>query len=104
MILPGGTLSGKSALNKLNIALIGAHGCGYQHYRSLESENVVAICDVHAGNMALAAEQYPKAKQYIDCKGEAQVARAAGCETLTERISSIVKREKRLAERGERFS
>jgi predicted dehydrogenase len=66
LILPTGVISGNSSLDKLNIALIGAHGRGSQHYGSLESENVVAICDVHAGNMALAATQYPKAKQYTD--------------------------------------
>jgi len=66
LILPGGMLSGQSPSDKLNIALIGAHGRGSQHYRALESENVVAICDVHAGNMALAAKQYPNAKQYTD--------------------------------------
>lgn len=66
IILPGGYLSGRSPSDKLNIALIGAHGRGSQHYRTLESENVVAICDVVADNMALAAKQYPNAKQYID--------------------------------------
>ena len=66
MILPGSIQAVQGVQDKLNIALIGAHGRGSQHYRSLESENVVAICDVHAGNMALAATQYPKAKQYTD--------------------------------------
>jgi len=66
LILPGSIRAAKGIQDKLNIALIGAHGRGSQHYRSLESENVVAICDVHAGNMALAAAQYPEAKQYTD--------------------------------------
>ena len=66
LILPGSLRAGSSATDKLNIALIGAHGRGSQHYRSLEGENVVAICDVYAGNMALAATQYPHAKQYTD--------------------------------------
>jgi len=66
IILPGGILSGGSPSDKLNIALIGAHGRGSQHYRVLESQNVVAICDVHGENMALAAKQYPNAKQYVD--------------------------------------
>jgi predicted dehydrogenase len=66
IILPGGVMSGKAPSDKLNIALIGAHGRGSQHYRSLENDNVVAIVDVHAGNMALAAKQYPNAKQYTD--------------------------------------
>ena len=66
IILPSGFLSGQTATNKLNIALIGAHGRGSQHYGSLKDQNVVAICDVNADNMALAAKEYPKAKQYID--------------------------------------
>lgn len=66
MILPGSILSGKGANDKLNIALIGAHGRASQHYASLSGENVVALCDVDAGNMALAASKYPNARQYTD--------------------------------------
>ena len=66
IILPGGVLAGKGPNDTLNIALIGAHGRGSQHYGSLKDQNVVAICDVHAENMALAASEYPKAKQYTD--------------------------------------
>jgi predicted dehydrogenase len=66
IILPGSVLAGKSPNDTLNIALIGAHGRGSQHYESLKEQNVVAICDVHADNMALAAKEYPNAKQYID--------------------------------------
>jgi predicted dehydrogenase len=66
IILPAGFISGQSASGKLNIALIGAHGRGSQHYGSLKDDNVVAICDVHADNMALAAKQYPNARQYTD--------------------------------------
>ena len=66
IILPAGFISGQSANNKLNIALIGAHGRGSQHYGSLKDQNVVAICDVNADNMALAAKEYPKAIQYTD--------------------------------------
>jgi predicted dehydrogenase len=65
-MLPGGILAGNRANNKLNIALIGAHGRGRHHYAILREENVVAICDVHADNMALAAAEFPKAKQYTD--------------------------------------
>jgi predicted dehydrogenase len=66
IILPGGFLSGQNAISKLNIALMGAHGRGSQHYNSLREQNVVAICDVNADNMALAAKEYPNAKQYTD--------------------------------------
>lgn len=65
-ILPNGTLAGKGAGGKLNIALIGAHGRANQHYHDLKTQNVVALCDVNADNMAIAAKEFPKAKQYID--------------------------------------
>lgn len=65
-ILPGGTLAGKGAGGKLNIALIGAYGRAKQHYPTLSTQNIVAICDIHAGNMALAAKQFPNAIQYTD--------------------------------------
>lgn len=65
-LLPSGTLAGKGAGGKLNIALIGAHGRASQHYKNLKNENVVAICDVNAGNLALAAKEFPGAKQHID--------------------------------------
>jgi predicted dehydrogenase len=67
IILPSGTLFGANApSNKLNIALIGAYGRGKRHWDSISSENIVAICDVHGKNLALAAEKFPKAKQYFD--------------------------------------
>jgi predicted dehydrogenase len=65
-ILPSGTQAGNGAGGKLNIALIGAHGRASQHYKNLKTQNIVAICDVNADNMALAAKQFPNAKQYID--------------------------------------
>ena len=67
IILPSGSLLGANApSNKLNIALIGAHGRGMQHWNSISSENIVAICDVHGKNLDLAAERFPKAKKYFD--------------------------------------
>ncbi len=48
LILPSGVVSGKNApSNKLNIALIGAHGRATAHYRGLAKENVVALCDIN---------------------------------------------------------
>ena len=66
MILPTGVLAGKGTVNKLNIALIGAHGRGSSFYKSLKEENLVALCDVHEGNMALAVKEFPNAKRYTD--------------------------------------
>jgi predicted dehydrogenase len=65
-ILPSGTLAGNGAGGKLNIAIIGAHGRAAQHYNQLKTQNIVALCDVNAGNMALAAKEFPKARQYVD--------------------------------------
>lgn len=67
LILRSGILRGADApSNKLNIALIGAWGRASQHYDSISSENIVALCDVDEKHLALAAERFPGAKHYID--------------------------------------
>ncbi|MCF7848059.1 MAG: Gfo/Idh/MocA family oxidoreductase [Kiritimatiellales bacterium] len=65
-ILPSGTMAAKGPGGKLNIALIGAYGRAKQHYRDLKTQNVVAICDINAENLAIAAKEFPQAKQYKD--------------------------------------
>lgn len=67
LILPSGTFaSAKSPSNKLNIALIGAHGRATAHYEGIASENIAALCDVDEEHLALAAERFPEAKHYVD--------------------------------------
>jgi predicted dehydrogenase len=67
VILPSGTLCGaNSPSNKLNIALIGAHGRARAHYKSVSTENVVALCDVDEDSIAIAAKEFPGAKHYFD--------------------------------------
>jgi predicted dehydrogenase len=67
MILPASSVLGaNTANNKLNIALIGAHGRGQAHWDGISGENIVALCDVNEEHLALAAERFPKAKQYVD--------------------------------------
>lgn len=67
LILPSGIVRGNTPpSSKLHIALIGAHGRASGHYGWLESENVVALCDVVADNTKLALERFPKANTYID--------------------------------------
>jgi predicted dehydrogenase len=67
LILPSRRMYGADAANnKLNIALIGAYGRATAHYDGLAAENVVALCDVDEEHLALAAEKFPKAKQYVD--------------------------------------
>ncbi len=67
MVLPSGTLFGASKpSDKLNIALIGAHGRAVAHYDFLSTQNVTAICDVDETHLDLAAMKFPKAKRYVD--------------------------------------
>jgi len=67
LILPSGTRAGADApSNKLNIALIGAWGRAKAHYPGLKKENVVAICDVDEDHLALAAQEFPGARKYVD--------------------------------------
>ncbi|MEX0321696.1 MAG: Gfo/Idh/MocA family protein [Puniceicoccaceae bacterium] len=67
MILPTGTIFGASTPNnRLNVALIGAHGRARAHYETLRDENVVAICDINSNNIEIAAKEFPKAKIYED--------------------------------------
>src|SRR5262245_50632922 len=49
---------------KLNIAGIGIGGMGAADLRSVESENIVALCDVDWKYAAKTFERYPQAKRY----------------------------------------
>jgi len=67
MILPGGSLLGAGApSNKLNVALIGTWGRALAHFRTISSENIVALCDINENHIASAAKRFPKAKHYVD--------------------------------------
>jgi predicted dehydrogenase len=66
LVFNGPLLGATSPNNKLNIALLGAHGRASQHYGGLKGENIVALVDINAKNMALAAKVFPEAKQYVD--------------------------------------
>ena len=67
VILPSGTLRGANTpSNKLNVALIGAWGRAKAHYSAIKDENVVALCDVNEDHLALAAKEFPQAKNYVD--------------------------------------
>ncbi|MCK4565521.1 MAG: Gfo/Idh/MocA family oxidoreductase, partial [Verrucomicrobia bacterium] len=59
-------VAGASPNEKLNIAIIGVGGRGKANINGVKHENIVALCDVHAGNLAQAAKQFPKAKTYVD--------------------------------------
>lgn len=51
---------------KLNLAVIGVAHQGASDLSQLESENVVALCDVDATYLAAAAQKHPGAKTYSD--------------------------------------
>ena len=59
-------LRGQNLNEKLNIAIIGTGGRGGGNMNSVSSENIVALCDVHAASLAGAAEKHPKARKVSD--------------------------------------
>ena len=65
-ILKDGILTGQSLNNKLNIAIIGTGNRGKGNMEGVNSENIVALCDVDKNNLAEASKQFPSAKTYID--------------------------------------
>jgi len=52
--------------DKLNIAGIGVGGRGASDLAGVESENIVALCDVDEKRAARTFEKYPRAKKYRD--------------------------------------
>jgi predicted dehydrogenase len=69
MILPARVLGrdgGPSANNRLNIAGIGVGGQGAANLRQLESENIVALCDVDWNHAAGTFKRYPNARRFKD--------------------------------------
>ncbi len=65
LILPSGIVSGQSSPNnKLNIALIGTGGRAIDHFKSVEGENIVALCDVDSNHLAKAALRFSGATHY----------------------------------------
>ena len=66
-ILKSGILkAGNSPNGKLNIAGIGVGGRGAADLNGVKRENIVALCDVNANNLAAAAKRFPGAKTYTD--------------------------------------
>jgi predicted dehydrogenase len=57
---------GRNLNDKLNLAIIGAGGRGADNMRSVESENIVILCDVNEANLNAAAEKYPNARKIVD--------------------------------------
>ena len=69
-ILPSNVIAGfghKPPSDKLNIAGIGVGGMGHNNLRNMETENIVALCDVdrkYAGRNSFT--RWPLAKKYMD--------------------------------------
>lgn len=68
-ILPSNVIAGlghKAPSDKLNIAGIGVGGRGFANLKELESENIVALCDVDWNYSQRVFDYFPKAKKYRD--------------------------------------
>lgn len=57
---------GRNLNEQLNVAIIGSGGRGAANMRSVESENIVAVCDVNAANLGFGAQRHPNAKKFTD--------------------------------------
>src|SRR4051794_4379768 len=69
MVLPAAVLglrAGTSPNGKVNIAGIGIGGQGASDLSNMETENIVALCDVDQNHAAHVFKKYPQAKQFTD--------------------------------------
>ena len=65
-ILQAGSARTYAANEKLNIAAVGAGGQAAGDIRKVDSQNIVALCDVDWQRAAGSFERYPNAKQFKD--------------------------------------
>ncbi|HWI55774.1 MAG TPA: Gfo/Idh/MocA family oxidoreductase, partial [Bacillota bacterium] len=69
MVVPASVLGLRGATSpnsKLNLAGIGIGGQGASDLSHMESENIVALCDVDQNHAAHTFKKYPNAKQFTD--------------------------------------
>lgn len=66
MILRSGSARTYAANEKLNIAAIGAGGQAAGDIRQVDSENIIALCDVDWNRAAGSFQRYPNAKRFRD--------------------------------------
>jgi len=59
-------LAARSPNEKLNLACIGVANKGADNINNLQTENIVALCDVDSLNLGKMIERFPKAKTYVD--------------------------------------
>ncbi len=86
-------LRGQNLNNKLNVAVVGCGGRGGGNMNEVgKTENIVALCDVFASNVAKAAEKFSQAKKYEDFRklfDDAKSFDAVVCRT-TEHTHALV--------------
>jgi predicted dehydrogenase len=56
----------RPAQDKLNLAVVGCGGQGFENLRQVSGENIVALCDVDERRAAEAFEKFPKARRFRD--------------------------------------
>jgi len=56
----------QASSDKLNIACVGVGGMGFGNMCNMDTENIVALCDVDFNYAAKAVEKFPNAKRYTD--------------------------------------
>jgi predicted dehydrogenase len=59
-------LRGRNLNEKLDIVVIGTGGRGGSNLRSVESENIVGVCDVNENNLAFGRNRHPNAAAFND--------------------------------------
>ena len=62
----GKSLRGASPNENLNIGVIGVSGRGGEDLKGVQSQNIVALCDIDSNNLSAAAKRFPEAKTYSD--------------------------------------
>jgi predicted dehydrogenase len=64
----GGSVLGKAANEKVNVAIVGVGGRGRSHVSGIPKAggNIVALCDVDDNNLGAAAKEHPAAHTYND--------------------------------------
>ena len=59
-------LRARNLNERLDIAVIGTGGRGGSNLRSVESENIVAVCDVNRASLKFAEDRHPLAQSFTD--------------------------------------
>jgi len=66
IVARGAPAQSRSPNEKLNIGIVGAGGRGASNTGDVQSEHIIALCDVNLRNLNQAAARFPKATKYRD--------------------------------------